>query len=226
MHAVVVDKFHEFSEPLEGRVRHFYADIKGLITIGVGQLVDPVSAALALPMRRPDGTPAGRDEIAAEWARVKQHTCGACPKCPRPECISRLGWRAATGLTLLRLPDEDIDRLVERKLLDNERELRRFLPGWDSWPADAQLALMSWAWAVGPHAHFPRMMAHLRNGSFNFAAEEIEISPRVGTIVERNRRNRALLLNADRIVRHGLVRDVLYWPRELAAELGGDSEAE
>ena len=36
----VIDRWHEFSEPLEGRVNSMYLDVKGLVTTCVGNLID------------------------------------------------------------------------------------------------------------------------------------------------------------------------------------------
>ena len=38
--------FLSFTTRLEGRVPYMYLDIKGLVTIGVGNLIDPVDLAL------------------------------------------------------------------------------------------------------------------------------------------------------------------------------------
>ena len=40
MHASVRDYFIEFNEPIENRVPYMYLDIKGLVTIGIGNLFD------------------------------------------------------------------------------------------------------------------------------------------------------------------------------------------
>lgn len=64
--------------PLEGVVKYMYLDIKGLVTIGVGNLIDPINAALNLPFRyknKPGVTNAGqsasRADIEAEWKLIK-----------------------------------------------------------------------------------------------------------------------------------------------------------
>lgn len=51
MHKSVVDIFPSFSVPLEGEVSSMYCDVLGLITVGVGCLIDPVSMALPLAWR-------------------------------------------------------------------------------------------------------------------------------------------------------------------------------
>ena len=72
MRPIVAARFLEFTRPLEGLVEHMYVDVKGLVTIGFGNLIDPISYALALPFVRKAGralaTPA---EITAEWNLIK-----------------------------------------------------------------------------------------------------------------------------------------------------------
>ena len=41
--------FIGFSAPFEGRLHYMYLDVKGLVTTGVGNLIDSVGAAQALP---------------------------------------------------------------------------------------------------------------------------------------------------------------------------------
>ena len=55
-----------------------YLDVKGLVTVGVGNLMDPVSVAQTLPFRfknKPGisapGSPATPDQIAQEWQRSR-----------------------------------------------------------------------------------------------------------------------------------------------------------
>ena len=45
MRASVKNQFRTFNAPLEGVVKYMYLDIKGLVTIGVGNLIDPINAA-------------------------------------------------------------------------------------------------------------------------------------------------------------------------------------
>src|SRR5580704_1499007 len=49
MYSSVRDIFPNFSKQFEGRVGWMYLDVKGLVTIGVGNLIDPLPAAVGLP---------------------------------------------------------------------------------------------------------------------------------------------------------------------------------
>ena len=79
MFPAVQSGFPAFSAKFEGRVSYMYLDVKGLVTVGVGNLVDPVSVAQALPFRfknKPGigapGSPATPDQIAAEWQTTQE----------------------------------------------------------------------------------------------------------------------------------------------------------
>src|SRR4051812_13306092 len=71
MRDVVRAAFVDFTIPLEGVIPHLYQDVKGLVSIAIGNLVDPIQLAMNLPLVHDDGSPASRNEIAAEWLRIK-----------------------------------------------------------------------------------------------------------------------------------------------------------
>ncbi|HVL61375.1 MAG TPA: hypothetical protein VM430_08205 [Microbacterium sp.] len=209
--------FVAFSAPLEGVVAHMYLDVKGLVTTAIGILIDPMSMALGLPFRRPGGALATRDEIAAEWQRLKADPNAA-----------KMGHRYAARITTLRLDDRGIEDVVATKLEANDALLRQRFPEWESWPADAQLATHSMAWACGPAFRFPRLEAALRARDFAAAANECQMSTAGNPgIVPRNARNRVLYRNAAAVAGSGgtLSPDVLYWPADMeTAPVDHDAE--
>ncbi len=180
-----VQQYVTFTEPFEGTVPHMYLDIKGLVTCGLGNLIEPLQLGWNLPWRRKDGTLATQSEYMEDWNAVNG----------RPE-LARLGWTEAARYCKLHLSPEDILETVKLKLLSNEVILRKRLPRYDEMCADGQLFLHSWAWAVGPNSPYPRMLKHLSTGKYLSAIEECDITPKVGTIVLRNFANKQLLLNA------------------------------
>lgn len=204
MHPSVREGFHRFSEPLEGRLPFMYLCTAGEVTTAIGVMMPTASSAVAYPWRRKDGSLAGASEVVAEWERMKalQHMRFA-------------GGGAFGKKATLFLEWDDVDRLTDAKLLVMERHLGRLFPAWDLWPADGQLALLSWAWAVGPAAKYPRMISLLKDGHFAEAAYECTINPQKGTIVERNERNRVLLRNAQFVRDKHLDPRMLYWPTQL-----------
>lgn len=152
MRDVVRAAFVEFTSKFEGVVPWMYQDVKGLVTVAIGNLIDPIQYAMPLPfVDRVTGAAAGRDAIAAEWLRVKGDAS-----------LARLGHRAAERITSLRLTDEGVASLVARKLEQNDAHLRGRFPYLEEWPACAQLAVHSMAWACGPAFRFPMLEMHLR----------------------------------------------------------------
>lgn len=212
--ASVRDAWVGFSVQFEGFVPHFYLDVKSLVTIGIGNLVDPLPLALDLPMRHLDGRAATKEEIAREWARVKSDPS-----------LARLGHRAARQLCKLQLMPQGIYDLVQSKLAHNDRILSTRFPRFVDWPADAQLATHSMAWACGPHFVFPRLAEALAVEDFATAAAECRIQEEGNPgIVPRNKANRLLYSNAAHVVANALRREILYWPTDLSQALGPDIE--
>jgi hypothetical protein len=182
-----------------------YLDVRGLVTTAIGNLIDPIQFAIPLPWQHLDGTPAARDEIAAEWLRVKQDPVAA-----------KRGHLYTEGITNLRLDDAGIDLVVSRKLQQNDDYLRSRFPEWEDWPADAQLATLSMAWACGPAFRFPRLDGFLREHDFAMAAGECHINEQGNPgVVPRNRANVALYRNAAKVVAYHLDPAALIWPSVL-----------
>ncbi len=208
--------FVGFTAPLEGVVPWMYLDVKGLVTCAIGILADPMPVALVLPWVRPDGSEAPRDEIAAAWQNVKN----------RPE-LARLGHRVAARYTTIRLTPEGIDRVVLNKLQNMELQLLNRFPEFEAWPADAQLATLSMAWACGPAFAFPHLAARLRARDFSGAALHCHISEQGNPgVIPRNRANKTLYRNASYAIHKHMDTDVLYYPRDLLGEPDTDPEIE
>ena len=123
MHQSVRDTFIRFNEPLEGRVRFMYLDIKSLVSTGVGNLLDAAdpnhfgSNPQLLPdaftlgwFHKTTGAQASRAEIEQEYRTVK-FSGTATATLAQKEAI-----------TTLRITDQAIDGLVMTKL-DSFREL-------------------------------------------------------------------------------------------------------
>lgn len=202
MRDIVVDHFFGFTEPLEGVVRHFYADVKNLVSIGLGQLADPLSLALVLPMRRQDDSLATAEEIGSDWRAVKSDPLMAIE-----------GHRRAARVCKLHLNQGDIEILVRRRMFEMAGDLRRQFPAYDTWPADAELGLLSVSWARGQHDYataFPKLTRALSAQEFEVAARECSLKGG-GTIKQRNALNHDLFMAAARVLREGLDPSRLYY---------------
>lgn len=192
MKQAVRDAFVPFTSALEGVIPFMYLDVLGLVTTAIGNLIDPVETALDVPFTvKGTDLPASREAIRREWERVKAHPTAA-----------RQGHRVLALETSLRLTPAGIDFVVARRLALNVAILRQRFPEWDTWPADAQLATLSMAWACGPHFNFPALATALRSRDWKAAADHCRMRTEGNPgLVPRNYANKALYLAAARLDR-------------------------
>jgi GH24 family phage-related lysozyme (muramidase) len=212
MYPSVQSRFRAFNEPFEGSIHYMYLDVKGLVTVGVGNLIDPVEFAIALSFRfKATGVPASKEQIATEWRKLKNDPI-----------LAKKGHLACAALTDLELNDDTIGALIARRLMGNEN-LLKLQPSFkelETWPADAQLALLSMAWAMGPDgfSRFHRFRAACQKLDFNTAAAESKLNE-VGNpgLIPRNRANFLLFSNAAAVAAPGSGLDLatLFYPRDL-----------
>ncbi len=181
----VVDHWRAINTRFEGCVDYMYPDIKGLVTTGMGNLIDPLPLALSLPWRFRDGSPCPQTAIEAEWQIMHGN-----------DRLAKAGAKAALALTRLCLSDEAIDALIERQLAHNAEILQKHpaFGGFTLWPADAQCALLSMAWAMGPGFGplWPNFSSACAAGDWTLAAEQcvMDASHNPG-LVARNLFNQA-----------------------------------
>ena len=190
MQSAVRSAWRRFNEPLEGLTNWMYLDIKGLVTTGMGNLIDPVEAALRLTWHAGDGTTATPDAVRHEWSRIKSNLA-----------LAHLGAQAARRVATLLLDAADIDTLIIDKL-DHDEAILKANPAFaafDDWPADAQLGLLSMGWAMGPGfgSRFPRFSTACAAGDFTTAARDCAISTTGNPgVARRNAANRQAFLLA------------------------------
>lgn len=214
----VRDIWLDFNTPLEARLPYMYLDSKGYVTTGIGNLIDSTKLPLTAPtdaersaslatvgrmtwLRNSDGGSAGSDEIAAEWDTVKS----------RMDLAPRGGGHFAPPVTTLSIDDDEIDRIVFERLDQMEAFLKKRPPfaDFDSWPADAQLGVLSMAWGMGPAFNFPRFQGFAAVEDWENAATECRFNPDTGTITQRNDLNQQCFLNAERVRKEQLDPDAL-----------------
>jgi GH24 family phage-related lysozyme (muramidase) len=211
MRPSVRDAFYDFNAPLEGVVEWMYLDVKGLVTVGVGNMLPTESAAAALPFYR-NGNPDDAADDATKrqgWRDVRARQDLA----PR----GHVPFQDVCGLRLTR---DAIRALVDSKLSFNEVVLKESFPRFDDWPADAQLGLLSMAWAMGPGfaSRWPKFTAACRALDFDKAADECRMSEQGNPgVVPRNDADQKLFRNAARVVQpdNGYDADTLYYPTVL-----------
>lgn len=181
----VEEIFLRWNWQYEGLAFCMYADILGLVTTGVGNLL-PLEVALILPWKHPDGSDASEGEIREAWETIDHNMEAA-----------RRGAAYACTLTDLRLSREAVEALVQDRLEQNAEVLVKRFPDFPDWPADAQLAVLSMAWAMGAGFNFPKFEALINAGDFAGAAAESKIKEAGNPgVVPRNAENKRLLLAA------------------------------
>ena len=209
MYPSVRSYFNGFTKTFEGRVPWMYLDVKGLVTIAIGNLIDPVEEALSLKfVHKRDQTPATQDQIRAEWSMLKAKTD-----------LAHLGYTHCEAITSLRLTDRAIDDLLMRKLDQNEATLAKVFHDWNAWPADAQLAVHSMAWAMGPNfpASWPHFSAACKAHDWSTAAAQCKMDETGNPgLVPRNVANAKLLHNAAVVKAKGLDKTKVYYPKAAA----------
>lgn len=212
--ASVVDSFVNWTQPLEGIENFPYTDAEGLVTTGLGDLIDSAAAGQHMHVNCGHGTstPCGQStptaaaralpwtggSIDADWAKLK----AAWPGTQSTAC---------RGITSCRLSPDAIQNLVASKMKAIEADLIAHFPGFASAPADAQLAAysMSWAMGTGFAGSWPQFDAAFRAGDYAAAALQSHMQG-VG-IDMRNLANKLLLLNAAAVTHLGLDPDRLYY---------------
>lgn len=128
----------------EGTCLKMYLDKKGNVTVGKGNLIDPINRVLdpRLHWLHADGTSASEEDVRSQWQIVKGHRelCGAAG-----QVFLVQPWNE------LHLSRTNVDNYVTARIVDFEQVLSRKVPTIFDMPADAQLALLRWAWANGPN---------------------------------------------------------------------------
>ncbi len=142
MHTSVLPKLRQFLAKYEGICSFMYLDKrqpKGLVTTGIGNLIDPKSLVHSYRwIRRSDKRPASRNEVEQEWDRIK-----ALQK------HKLRGGGYFEQFTRLKLAPGEIDRIFTQKANQFDKNLKRIFPKWDTFPAEAQFAMLIHAWANG-----------------------------------------------------------------------------
>jgi GH24 family phage-related lysozyme (muramidase) len=201
MYSSVADAFWKFTADREGSLDFMYADVKNLVTTGIGNLIDPINTALNLPWRhRATGELASGPEIVSAWNTVKGRID-----------LNQKGGGYYRNVTDLYLDKEAIQELVRQRLNQNEAILRQGFPNYDSLPADAQLGILSMAWAAGPYFYksFPMFTKAVNSGDYVTAAVQSHMK---GLNADRQIANRELFANAADVIAKGADFATLYWP--------------
>lgn len=230
MREAIKKAFFDYTVSHEGYTPFMYADSLNLVTTGVGNLIDASArnsrdtspSAMAPAMKLPwklkgDGWTSknptvGRlatpEEVIEEWSNVKLDPMQG-----------KNGGFAYANKTKLTLSMEDIQSLFDETREKMENALRsKYFPNYDEWPADAQVAIMSMSWAMGPE-NLGNQFVNLRNAlnqnppNFAAAAKSAEIK-NFGSLSSPNTfngRNYTMFMNAADVQANGGDRDTLFF---------------
>lgn len=218
------EQYHAFSAPLEGRVPVMYCDCLGLITTGVGNLINTEWQAKALPWLLVDGSVADTADVMADWQKL---AAGRAYYAARK-------WTVYAKAMRCHLAEETIDALCQRQLASNEVAYRKRWADYGSFPADAQLAIHSMGWAVGAgfYQKFPNLATCIDRQDWEGAVASCKIREAGNPgVVPRNAKNRFCFHNAAIVRAQGLSADELHWPSVAPtvsdlAEVGAAARAE
>jgi hypothetical protein len=222
-----VAQFRAFSKDLEGEVLNMYLDNHNppLVTIGVGNMIEPLSVALSINyVYKSDhgghpqaGQSCSDEDKTHDFNTVKSMTAYA------PLGGGNVAFKTAT---VCRITQTTLEQLITDKLNGNANEMKKnFFSALDTWSADAQLGLMSMAWAMGsafptappPTGPWPNFTKACKDQDWEGAAKECKMKDAVGTQITRNDRNVILFRNAARIKEGKADPNVLQWPKDLNA---------
>lgn len=218
MRPSVATAFARFNQFIEGHLPCMYLDVEGHVTTGIGNPLFSIEQALALPWERvhfftaapahlaeqiadksltsPSLTRATEEEIRLEWDAVVGARGSIDPQSPN--------WAIRAQLIL---PMQAVETLALERAQECGRRLEDEFPNWAQWPADAQLATLSMAWAMTQPFCLPRWESAVRHHDWSAAAlnckiEADQIDPRGkrSTVDQRfllrNLINRALFVSA------------------------------
>jgi len=193
----------------EGYTDYPYLDDKGYVTVGQGNKIDnsdvaginPAAPALALTWYdKNTNQTLSDDEVLAQWNAIKAL-----------QSMKDAGGGAFEPYSTMRLSQTSIQSLVQGMMDSMIATLGKRLPAIGGWPADAQLAILRWAWAFGPNANFPLMFAELKKVMPNFdgAVQQAELD-QLNLPVKIDITH--MFQNATDALDRDLDPSVLYWP--------------
>lgn len=213
MKPAAFDLFLQMTAKHEGVVPWLYLDTKGLVTTGIGFLVDgPTEDFFTMGWKSSDGSLSTRQELQAAYNAIKAR-----------QDLKNLGGGSSVfaQLTSVRLGPPstpinqvtpEIERIFRSKVISFENSLRSQLPAFDTWPADAQVALMRHAWAAGPSlANWPHFKADLLQNPPNFVRAAIDGAIK-NVDLRYNLDNAHLMQNASDAILVNADLDKVYFP--------------
>lgn len=173
----------DFIKTYEGEIAHMYLDGVGKVTVGVGNMLPDAQAAVALAfVVAAGGERASDQQIIDEFDVVSGQPTGHNANYYAQFCK-------------LRLPERDIDALLDNRIEGFVAGLRQQFAGFDAYPDDARLGLIDMAFNLGLRGvtdKFPTFTAAARRSDWQTCAAQCR---RVQVQPARNAAVRQLFLN-------------------------------
>lgn len=216
MHQSVKAGLSSFLTQYEGKANFMYLDVKGLVTTGIGHLIDPVNRAMSLEFGTAGGGVADAGTVAKEWTTVKG----------RIDLIHR-GAAAFAGITNLRLTELGIQNMVLShaagivNYITTNASARTFYSNFENWPADAQLGFLGVAWGGIPIPQFGwhKFPLACRDEDWDKAASECYIKSPLAA--GRNEAHRLMFRNAAAVKANNDNIADLEWPSRRGRSVTG-----
>jgi GH24 family phage-related lysozyme (muramidase) len=149
-------------EVFEGVVPWMYLDSRGLVTVGVGEMLATAARAESLQFLDANNQPAAIDAILADYNRVRTLPPG------------RLAgfYRISNSPTL---PHPQIDTLLMQHLILFDAQLGQRFPGYAAFPETAKLGLLDMIYNLGTAGlfhGFPNFMGFVQKQDWRNAAAQ------------------------------------------------------
>ncbi|HKO52197.1 MAG TPA: hypothetical protein VJV79_31030 [Polyangiaceae bacterium] len=169
MHQSARDQIVSHLAWFEGSVPYMYLDSIGLVTTGIGNLLDPYSQyGKRVRFSHSDGRPATEAEVRAEFTLVKSKTVAGGNA---PQAAFR-SYRAFEPITKLRIAPADLSVAVQDALRAHEAAaVSYFGRDFDTFPADVQVVLLQMSYAGGLYSRRVQLSPLLKRRDFVAARE-------------------------------------------------------
>jgi hypothetical protein len=226
------DQFWNFTEPLEGGIAadcmYMVKDLQVATGMGI-TFTGKDNRALGLEMAKKldwvykpghpqAGNPCSEPDIARDYDEVLSH-----PEIGRQGSGHLNEWKAMTNC---RITKEGLRKGVRTRVIFNINYMKnhrgrgtsaktQYLGDFDTFPADAQLCVISLSWS-GNEFNFPRFSQACREADWFEASRQCHFKDPEGTVVTRNKQQEEMMRNAGCASLGAEDPEKLHWPTILA----------
>lgn len=129
----------QFVREQEAPITYLYKDNKGYMTVGVGHRITNLEKAKSLPFQVYEN---GKSLRPATMHEIEEHY-NQVQAIPHGQSVSARQYSAEKNESMkdIRLPDEEVDRILKNDLRIKAQELRKTWKDFDKMPGDLQKAM-------------------------------------------------------------------------------------